>query len=204
MRFKASTPGRRRARNLFLIAGVVSLAAAAGSLAPSPTVVGVVDLGAVFNGLDAWTDFQDRKIALAEQAQADAAARRESIEELQADLEDYPESSDRHRSALRDLQLAAIEFEASLQLAERKLQQFESRRIRELYESIRIAAGEFAQAEGYDLVLVDDGVDPIPEDTADPIAMISSRRVLHAAEDMNITSRLIEAMNKRHHAESGG
>ncbi len=74
--------------------------------------------------------------------------------------------------------------------------------MRDLYESIRDAAVTFAKANGYDMVLVDDGVDPIPEDSTDPIAMISSRRVLFAAESMDVTEALIKAMNDSH--RSGG
>jgi Skp family chaperone for outer membrane proteins len=195
---------RRRFRNAALVAGVIGLAAAAGRLAPSPTTVAVVDLGTVFNGLDAWTAFQDQKVSRAEAAQADAGRRRSAIEELQADLEDYPESSDRHESALRDLQLAAIEYEASLKMAERRLTQFETRAIRNLYESIRSGAEAFGNANGYDLVLVDDGVDSIPEDSTDPIAMISSRRVLFAGKTLDITEALIGAMNTTYRAENGG
>ena len=204
MRIALTTRTWRRLRNTAIVVGVISLAAAAGRLAPSPSTVGVVDLGTVFNGLDAWTVFQDEKVARAEVAQADAATRRRAIEELQADLDDYPRSSDRHASALRDLQLAAIEYEASLQLAERRLLQFETRNIRELYESIRAGAATYAKANGYDLVLVDDGVDPIPEDSTDPIAMISSRRVLYAGDSLDLTIALISDMNARYRAEHGG
>ena len=204
MRIALTTRTWRRLRNTAIVVGVISLAAAAGRLAPSPSTVGVVDLGTVFNGLDAWTVLQDEKVARAEVAQADAATRRRAIEELQADLDDYPRSSDRHASALRDLQLAAIEYEASRQLAERRLLQFETRNIRELYESIRAGAATYAKANGYDLVLVDDGVDPIPEDSADPIAMISSRRVLYAGDSLDLTIALISDMNARYRAEHGG
>jgi len=203
MRTATTTKPRRTFRNTVLVAGVIALAAAAGRLAPSPSTVAVVDLGTVFNGLDSWTAFQDEKVARAEAAQADAATRRSAIEELQADLEDYPESSERHASALRDLQLAAIEYEASLQLAERRLVQFDTRNIRDLYESIRVGAGTFAKANGYDLVLVDDGVDSIPEDSTDPIAMISSRRVLYAGESLDVTVALINDMNARYRAGHG-
>ena len=201
---RTTTKTWRRIRNTALVAGVIALGATAARLAPTPSTVAVVDLGTVFNSLDAWTVFQDQKVAKAEVAQADATTRRAAIEELQADLEDYPEASERHASALRDVQLAAIEYEASLQMAERRLLQFESRSIRDLYESIRVGSAAFAKSNGYDLVLVDDGVDQIPEDSTDPIALISSRRVLYAGETLDVTVALIADMNAKYRAEHGG
>lgn len=201
---RTTTKTWRRIRNTALVAGVIALGATAARLAPTPSTVAVVDLGTVFNSLDAWTVFQDQKVAKAEVAQADATTRRAAIEELQADLEDYPETSERHASALRDVQLAAIEYEASLQMAERRLLQFESRSIRDLYESIRVGSAAFAKSNGYDLVLVDDGVDQIPEDSTDPIALISSRRVLYAGETLDVTVALIADMNAKYRAEHGG
>ncbi|MCH2138895.1 MAG: OmpH family outer membrane protein [Phycisphaerales bacterium] len=190
------TKSFRRIKTLLITASVVGMLAAASSLAPNPSAVAVVDLGKVFSGLNAWQALQDTKTQMAEAAQQDAAAQRSRIEELQADLEDFPESSDRHRDALRALQLAAIEFEANLTYRESQMSRFESRAIRDLYESIREAAAEYATANGFDMVLVDDGVTPIPEDAQDPIAMISSRRVLFASSGMDITDGLIAAMNK--------
>ena len=185
-------------------AGVLALAAAAASLAPAPSTVAVVDLGRVFNSLNAWTAFQEAKVAMAQDAQEDALAQRERIEELQADLEDFPEASERHRSALLALQLAAIEFEASLTFRDLQLQRFESKSIRNLYESIRAGAAKFAEDNGYDMVIVDDGVDAIPEDAPDPIAMISSRRVLFARDRLDVTDALIAAMNAAYRSGSGG
>jgi Skp family chaperone for outer membrane proteins len=187
-----------------VIAGVLALVAAAASLAPVPSTVAVVDLGRVFNSLNAWTAFQEAKVAMAQDAQKDALAQRERIEELQADLEDFPEASERHRSALLALQLAAIEFEASLTFRERQLQRFDSKSIRNLYESIRAGAAKFAESNGYDMVIVDDGVDAIPEDAPDPIAMISSRRVLFARDRLDITDALVAAMNAAFRSGSGG
>ncbi len=201
---RTTTKTWRRVRNTGLVVGIIALGATAARLAPTPSTVAVVDLGTVFNSLDAWTAFQDQKVTKAEVAQSDAAVRRAAIEELQADLEDYPESSERHLHALRDVQLAAIEYEASLQMAEQRLLQFESRSIRVLYESIRVGSEAFAKANGYDLVLVDDGVDPIPEDSKDPIALISSRRVLYAGKTLDVTAALIADMNAKYRTEHGG
>lgn len=180
---------------LSIAGGVLALVAAATTLAPAPATVAVVDLARIFNGLDAFTAFQDAKVKMTEEAQADAAAQRAQIEDLQADLEDFPEGSDRHREALLALQLAAIEFEASLTFRERQMQRFDSESIRNLYESIREGVATFAEARGYDMVIVDDGAEPIPADTADPIAMISSRRVLFAKDAMDVTEAVIEVMN---------
>ena len=194
-------------RRLLLIVGTVTvvlgLAAAAQRLAPTPSTVAVVDLGKVFNNLESWTVYQDEKIQMAEAAQAETARQRSDIEDLQADLEDFPESSERHRDALRALQLAAIEFEANLQFREERLQRFESRRIRDIYEAIRTSAAEFAKSNGYSMVLVDDGVEQIPENAKDPISMISSRRVLYAEQTMDISDALTEAMNVKHRAGGG-
>ena len=51
---------------------------------------------------------------------------------------------------------------------------------------------------------MDDGVDAIPEDAPDPIAMISSRRVLFARDRLDITDALVAAMNAAFRSGSGG
>ena len=65
---------------------------------------------------------------------------------------------------------------------------------------IKDAANTMADERGLDLILVDDSVVPIPEDAQDILAQISSRRVLFAREQLDITNALIAEMNTAYQA----
>ena len=58
-----------------------------------------------------------------------------------------------------------------------------------------MAAMNMANEQGLDLILVDDSVVPIPEDSKDILSQISSRRVLFAREQLDVTESLISKMN---------
>ncbi len=57
-----------------------------------------------------------------------------------------------------------------------------------------------ADERGLDLILVDDSVVPIPPDSQDILSQISSRRVLFARDQMDITNALIAEMNAAYRA----
>lgn len=176
-----------------LLVGVQAVAVHA--LQPSPTVVGTVDLEATFNGLEEWSQVQ---VSLAERAdamQVEITRRQEELEGLEADLEDYPQGSDKFKDAMKKYQMSAIELQGYVQFQQLKQQRYNDETIFDLYDKIKLSAKAMADEFGYDIILVNDSVVEIPENSENILAQISSRRVLFARQQMDITDQLIQSMN---------
>ena len=73
--------------------------------------------------------------------------------------------------------------------------EYNDTQIKAIYDKIKTAAMNMANEQGLDLILVDDSVVPIPEDSKDILSQISSRRVLFAREQLDVTEALISKMN---------
>ncbi len=124
--------------------------------------------------------------------------RQEELEGLEADLEDYPQGSEKFKQAMKKFQMAAIELQGYVQFQQMKQQRFNDEKIFELYDKIKMAARTLADEQGYDIILVNDSVVEIPENTDNILAQISSRRVLFARQQMDVTDQLIQTMNNEY------
>ena len=180
-----------------LLVGVQAVAVHALPLL-TPTVVGTVDLEGTFNGLQEWDQLQVSLAQRADRMQEELTRRQEELEGLEADLEDYPESSDKFKEAMKRYQMAAIELQGYVQFQQQKQKRYNDDKIFELYDKIKASAKALADEQGYDIILVDDSIVAIPENSENILAQISSRRVLFARGQMNVTDQLIEMMNSEY------
>lgn len=180
-----------------LLVGVQAVAVHALPLL-SPTVVGTVDLEATFNGLEEWDQLQVSLTQRADRMQEELNRRQEELEGLEADLEDYPQGSEKFKQAMKKFQMAAIELQGYVQFQQMKQQRYNDEKIFELYDKIKMAARTLADEQGYDIILVNDSVVEIPENTDNILAQISSRRVLFARQQMDVTDQLIQTMNNEY------
>ena len=203
------TPHSSRPRILLLAAGLlagavflVGVQAAAMHAMPllSPSVVATVDLEKTFNGLEEWSQAQANEADRVAKMQEEVDRRQETISLMEADLEDYPSGSDKYKEAVKKYTLEALELQGYVQFQQSRQEGRSQGVIFELYEKIKIAAQQLADEHGYDIILVNDSVVAIPESTENVIREISSRRVLFAREQMDITDQLIQSMNTEHQA----
>ena len=164
------------------------------------TAVAVVNLEKTFNGLEEWVAVEATLMDMGAKLEDEAARRREEVEGLLADTEDYPVGSEKYKDAERRYEMAALEFQAYVAMHQGRRMEYNDTQIRAIYEKIKSAANTMADERGLDLILVDDSVVPIPEDTQDILAQISSRRVLFAREQLDITNALIAEMNTAYRA----
>jgi Skp family chaperone for outer membrane proteins len=119
---------------------------------------------------------------------------------MEADLEDYPSGSDKYKEAVKKYTMEALELQGYVQFQQDRQQRRSQSVIFGLYEKIKLAAQRLADEQGYDIILVNDSVVAIPENAENVIREISSRRVLFAREQMDITVQLIQSMNADHQA----
>ena len=203
------TPHSSRPRIILLAAGLLAAAAflvgvqaVAMHAMPllSPSVVATVDLEKTFNGLEEWSQAQATEADRVAKMQEEVNRRQETISMMEADLEDYPSGSDKYKDAVKKYTLEALELQGYVQFQQSRQEGRSQAIIFELYEKIKTAAQKLADEHGYDIILVNDSVVAIPEVTENVIREISSRRVLFAREQMDITDQLIQSMNADHQA----
>lgn len=161
----------------------------------SKTSVAVVNLEKTFNGLEEWVAVEGKLLEMGTRIEDEAARRREQVEGMLADTEDYPVGSEKYKEAERRYEMAALEFQAYVAMHQGRRLEFNNSEIKRLYDKIKSSAQAIADQRGLDLILVDDSVVPIPESTQDILSQISSRRILFAREQLDITDSLIEQMN---------
>ena len=165
------------------------------------TSVAMVNLEMTFNGLEEWVAVEGTLVEMGGKLEDEAVRRREEVEGLLADTEDYPVGSEKYKDAERRYEMAALEFQAYVAMHQGRRMEYNDTQIKAIYDKIKIAAKNIADERGLDLILVDDSVVPIPADTQDILAQISSRRVLFARKQMDITEALIMEMNTAYQSE---
>ena len=164
------------------------------------TAVAMVNLEKTFNGLEEWLAVESQLMELGAKLEDEAERRKEEVEGLFADTEDYPVGSQKFKDAQRKYEIKALEFQAYVAMHQARSMEFNDTQIRRIYEQIKASAEAIADERGYDLVLVHDSVVPIPENSQEILSQISSRRVLFARVQMDITEALITEMNKAYRA----
>ena len=187
-------------------AGGAALAAFAGQAtatarnAPAPTRVAVVDLVKVIERLDERSDWEVQISALGKKVQEEFASRRKAIEAMADELE---KASEADRAALRDkVAFEQLRFEQWEQIKKIEIDRERALMWQSMYRNVRSESQKLADAEGWDVVLVNDGVSEIQlqRDSKTPMEQqaqeqIVRRRILFAAKATDITDQLVVRMN---------
>ena len=187
-------------------AGGAALAAFAGQAtatarnAPAPTRVAVVDLVKVIERLDERSDWEVQISALGKKVQEEFASKRKAIEAMADELE---KASEADRAALRDkVAFEQLRFEQWEQIKKIEIDRERALMWQSMYRNVRSESQKLADAEGWDVVLVNDGVSEIQlqRDSKTPMEQqaqeqIVRRRILFAAKATDITDQLVVRMN---------
>ena len=189
---------------LVLVVGVVVGAMAFGGEAnrlaapPRPTVIATVNLEEVFRGLNEYQSVNERLKALAAELDKEGTRRRDEITRLGDDINLLPAGPNRDNLE-RDWLRKSHDLQAYVEFATRKLNDAQSRALRDLYERIRGDIAALATSSGYDVVFVDDSVAVLPEvaSEAEMMRQISARRILYAGKEIDITKQVVDAINAR-------
>lgn len=187
--------GRSAAAALGLLAGGALLAFAA--FAPQrPAVVASVDLEKVFNSIDLQAKTEARLKAVAGDLDQQRKTLRDGIEELQAELDSFQPGSPAQLEVATRIEEAISEFRAFEGFARAKAEAEQAKSMRQIYMTIRQAAGDLAKERGWDYVIVDDSIPNIePTDSQRMLQQISSRRFLYANPTFDVTGDLIAKLN---------
>ena len=166
-------------------------------LKASPTAAGVVNLEEVFAGLTERAEADAALQQMADSLQRDSETQSQEIENLAADLEDYPPGSEKYQQVLEEYSLKTLEYQAFIEFSRQKISIEKSLIYKRIYQAIRLAASEIAKEDGYQLIIVDDGVRDLPAVAeAEMIRQISARKVLYAESTIDLTEQLLARMNQ--------
>ena len=167
------------------------------TLKAAPIAAGVVNLELVFAGLTERAEADANLKQMAESLQVDGEQQGQLIQDLAADLEDYPSGSDKYQQVLEEYSLKSLEYQAFLEFSRQKISIEKSLIYKRIYQSIRDAAAEIAKEDGYQLILVDDGVGDLPPVAeAEMVRQISARKVLYADASIDLTEKLLARINQ--------
>ncbi|RLS46903.1 MAG: OmpH family outer membrane protein [Planctomycetota bacterium] len=176
-------------------------AGASARMAPAPTRVATVDLVKVIERLNERSDWEVQITALGKKIQDEFTAKRKGVEEMARSMEGA--ANDQERMAIRD----KLAFEQLQTEQWEKIKKIEVDRERALmwqsmYRNVRAESQKLADADGWDVIMVNDGVTDIQlqRDSKTPLEaqaqeQIVRRRVLFAAKSTDVTDQLVVRMN---------
>ncbi len=197
-----------------LAAAVAALAAsfaynavAVPRMAPPPAAIATVDLVRVIDKLTERSDWEVQITALQKRIQDELTAKRKTVEDDAKKMEGAAEAE---RSAIRDrLALEQLRMEQWAKIKQIELDRERALMWQSMYRNVRAESAKLAEAEGYDLVLVNDGVNDLQIQRDSKVSQeqqaqeqIVRRRVLYSAKNIDVTDKLILRMNNARSAAS--
>ncbi|MBM4111966.1 MAG: OmpH family outer membrane protein [Phycisphaerae bacterium] len=199
----------RRARSrssIVLAAGLLGaglLAAAAVQTAAPPTAVAVIDLEIVYEKLDQHRASETVLSAMVDKLAEEGRQREQAVKAIQIEIEAYEKGSDKLLEMQRNVEDAVGRLAAFQDYARLKTERESERLVKETYDQVKLACAAVAKERGIQLVLLDDATPAFaPEDRRPMMQQISARRSLFVDPSLDITSLVIERMNKEFAAKS--
>lgn len=174
--------------------------------APEPTRIGLVDIGALMNGLTELKTRNEEVQIKGKALQENLAALNNEIKSIEAELKDkdiLPQTDTKRRI---EKLARLVELKATLEARGKAYQQMINLEngdiLADLYAKVQTAADAFAKREGYDLILIDDRAIRVMQNLTDRECneIIQSKRVIYARSGIEITEQLKTMMNNEYAA----
>lgn len=167
-----------------------------------PSAIGVVDMATVFDKLEESAEWDVKIKALEARAGEEMSKRRAELEALSKEVEALSDGSEKE-SKLDALRLKRLQIEQWAGFKELEVDRETSLKWQAVYRSVREGAKKLAEAEKYDLIVVDDSRVEIrtqrgqnaPSLTAQAQAQIAQLRVLHSTRAVDVTEKLVVQIN---------
>jgi Skp family chaperone for outer membrane proteins len=133
---------------------------------------------------------------MANRLEVERAAKAAAIERLQEELDLLATASDKHHETLNKLTLASTEYQTFVEFSRWRIDAERAMALKRIYTSVRRAALEEAELNGYDVVLVNDSIGQIPPgDEMETMRQISARRMLYTNPALDVTQAIIVRLN---------
>jgi len=175
-----------------------------GMVMAAPTVVGVVDLEKLMNGLEELSARNSELNVRKERLQGQLNDTKRQIEAIENDLKNNIAETDvkaRTEKLAQKFELEAT-YEARGKAYQRLIDLENGDVILDLYSKARGSIEQFASRNGIDLVLLDDRSIGLPRRASvkEINSVIESKRVLYANNAIDITDRILSIMNNEFRA----
>jgi len=197
-------------RQSFAILAAAAIVAVAVLLRPlearGPSVIAAdrlatVDMGKVLDRLNEAAEWDMRIDRRSAEIGEEFQRRQEALQSRIDELRNAPESAD--SAGLREeVALMRLRFEEWGRLKQLELDREKGLKWQTLYRAIREEIARLAEAEGFELVIVNDGLGPIGVSREVELSQerqirmqIEARQVLYAAKATDITEQLVVRMN---------
>ncbi len=196
------------ALGLGLIAGLtlgggsrVLLGSTAAGMQAGGGRVAVIDVVRAFNEYQRQKDLEAELQELKQKLQAEQEQRRGRIEAMQATLDAMDQNDPTYAEKMRELLAEQIELKNWMDLAQADMQREIGVWTARVYQEIVTASQQVAEARGFDLVLAHEPFKPAGIDPETIRQQIRSRKVVYAADKVDITDAVLEALNKAYRAQ---
>ncbi|MCX5651713.1 MAG: OmpH family outer membrane protein [Planctomycetota bacterium] len=167
-----------------------------------PSAIGIVDMATVFDKLEESAEWDVKIKALEARAGEEMGRRKADLDALAKELEALSDGAEKD-AKLDSLRLKRLQAEQWAGFKELEVDRETSLKWQAVYRSVREGAKKLAEAEKYDLIVVDDSRVEIrtqraqnaPSLTQQAQSQISQLRVLYAGRTVDVTDKLIVQIN---------
>lgn len=191
------------------IVAIAALAYVASVEASRPTAyraeatpVAVIDVARLVDEIDERSEWDIRIEALQASINQEGKSRQAAMERRLTESEAAP--NDEQRQLIRDeVALMQLRLEQWAQIKTMELDRERALKWQSIYRNLRRESSRIAETEGYELIMVDDNRGEINTDPTNQqmsmeqqvLTQIMNRRILFAAEPIDITDQVIVRMN---------
>jgi Skp family chaperone for outer membrane proteins len=176
----------------------------------SPPIIAAVRIEPLFDGLQQRAEAKMQISAMEDELMAEQGTRQEAINAKELELEDVVAAS-RREELSDEIALDRIKHQFWFREAQAELEVEKAVRLQNLYRSIKAAIAEMAEAEGYDMVVLNDSSDDVPFDREARVPaqiqilqQVTNRKILYLKPTIDVTDDLIVRMNNEYRAGQTG
>ena len=176
--------------------GICVVAAPAGP--PAPARIGIVDFGRLLQNYARMKDAEKEITATQDGIREEAKKRQADVQQLQTKLQMHTPGSDAYTNTQKEITTKSVEFETWTKLKAGELLDRERNSIRDIYTDVEKAAGDYAKANGFTLVLKTDRLDMTSPSVRELDFRVTLKQILYSSEEMDITDALAAMVNARY------
>ena len=178
--------------NVLLLASLPSEAQVAGG----QSSVAVCDVVKVFREYNRAKAMQTELEGQRKSMEAQNLRRQKTLKSMDTALKGINPGTPKHAEEMNKLRRAAIEHKVWLEMEQQQILTKHALLMRDMYDSMRKTVAAIAKARGVTLVLQMDGASLTGRNSQEMMGQISSRKVIYAGSQIDITAELIQKLNE--------
>jgi Skp family chaperone for outer membrane proteins len=178
--------------NVVLLATLPTEAQVAGG----QSSVAVCDVVKVFREYNRANAMQKELEAQRKSMETQNLRRQKALKSMETALKGINPGTPKHAEELNKLRRAAIEHKVWLEMEQSQILTKHALLMRDMYDSLRKTVAAIAKARRVTLVMQMDGASLTGRNSQEMMSQISSRKVIYAGPQIDITDELIQKLNE--------